>query len=135
MKKSIIYLSIISAVIWSCKQNVEHKNIQQESTIEQTASFQIPDLTEIASALNGEDDIQIYTVKIGNDPDKSHLTASFPITAYDFVNQSEKQFTEKLVEEFKAEFKERKDKEAVSGLDFNQHFEVKVKNNNFLVFL
>lgn len=135
MKKSIIYLSIISAVVWSCKQNVEHKNIQQESTIEQTASFQIPDLTEIASALNGEDDIQIYTVKIGNDPDKSHLTASFPITAYDFVNQSEKQFTEKLVEEFKAEFKERKDKEAVSGLDFNQHFEVKVKNNNFLVFL
>lgn len=132
MKKTIFYSIFYASLLLLSQCNGNKTNTQKLSDTEET---DIPNLEEISSLEHKDDDIQIYTTKIGNDADKDHLTASFPVTSYDFVNTSEKEFTQKLINEFKTEVKNRKGENSISALDFNQHFEVKIHNKNILVFL
>nr|WP_172917308.1 polysaccharide deacetylase family protein [Capnocytophaga canis] len=134
MKKKLLSLSLLVALVFgSCTGN---KSQTGSTSVESSTEsiVEVVELPEEISITQSEDDIQVYTVKIGNDPDKSHLTASFPITAYDFVNKNEKSFTEKLITEFKTAAKDYQDSET-SALDFNQHFEVKYHSEDFLIFL
>lgn len=136
MKKRVIYLALISAMVISCKQNkLKTDEISSENTLENVISSEIPELPETNTIKNIDDEIQVYTINIGNDPNKSHLIASFPITPYDFVNQTERKFTEGLINEFKSELKKYQTQDNNSNLDFNQHFDVKFHNEDFLVFL
>ncbi|MFK8267703.1 polysaccharide deacetylase family protein [Capnocytophaga cynodegmi] len=136
MKKKLLSISLLVALIFSGCNNTKTKTNSSDENVEANAEItEFVPLPEETIITNSEDDIQVYTVKIGNDPEKSHLTASFPVTAYEFVNQSEKTFTETLVNEFKQTFKEDRNKESVSSLDFNQHFEVKYHSADFLIFL
>ncbi|GIM50242.1 polysaccharide deacetylase family protein [Capnocytophaga stomatis] len=136
MKKRLLSISLLVALVFSACNNTKTKtNSSAENTESNTEITEFIPLPEETIVTNSEDDIQVYTVKIGNDPEKSHLTASFPITAYDFVNQNERAFTETLVNEFKQTFKEDQNQESVSSLDFNQHFEVKYHTEDFMIFL
>ncbi|WP_202898685.1 polysaccharide deacetylase family protein [Porphyromonas macacae] len=94
----------------------------------------ISDLTKEFTLNDSDEDVQVFTMKIGNDPDKSHLTASFPVTKYPFINESEGDFTQHLIDDFRSEQKELDDS-SVSHLDFNQHFEIKYRSNELMVFL
>lgn len=133
MKKKVLSVSLLIAFVFSgCAEN---KPQAGSTSVQSTESVvEVVELPEEISITQSADDIQVYTVKIGNDPEKSHLTASFPITAYDFVNKDEKSFTEKLVADFKSAVKENENNESVV-LDFNQHFEVKYHSEDFLTFL
>lgn len=134
MKKNIIFLALIGTMILACKGNKSNEKGDTTST-EQTEFLEIPDIPQTVSSQPMRDEIQIYTVKIGNDPNKSNLTASFPVTPYDFVNENEKKFTQVLIDEFKTELKRRNKQESVSELGFSQHFEIKFKSQELLVLL
>lgn len=135
MKKHFCCIGIMSLLcLMSCNYlgSKSEKSIENQQDISEIESVELPEETFITDS---EDEIQVFTIKIGNDPEKSHLTASFPITAYDFVNQHEKSFTQTLIDEFRAELKENQEQSVISHLDFNQHFEVKYHTQDFLVFL
>lgn len=125
--KKIIFSAALISVLFSCKTE---KQMQQTTTDEkQHIELELP---ETISSEDIGDDIFVYTIKIGNDPEKSHLTASLPITLYDFVNKSEERLTQEFITEFKNEF-EIQENGAI--LDFNQHFDVKFHSEDFLTFL
>ena len=137
MRKIVFYTTLVVIALVSCKGNkTENGEKLFETDIENVSHFEIPELPETISSESMDDEVQVFTVKIGNDPDKSHLRASFPVTSYDFVNKEEKMFTQKFIDKFKDEYKKNIGQEtSTSGLDFNQHFDVKFHNKDFLVFL
>lgn len=105
-----------------------------EIAADSLSANQIKALTEEVNLDELDEDIQVFTLKIGNDPDKNHLTVSFPITKYAFINEAERTKAETLIAEFKKEVAEQSP-QASSALDFNQHFEVTCHSSELISFL
>ncbi|MDO4692475.1 MAG: polysaccharide deacetylase family protein [Porphyromonadaceae bacterium] len=113
------------------KDSSTNDNELQSDTVEVT---DLAVLTENLTLDDSDEDVQVFTIKIGNDPDKSHLTASFPFTKYEFINERERELSQQFIDEFKQEVAQHSSEET-TALDFNQHFEVKYRANDFMVFL
>ncbi|KGO01034.1 polysaccharide deacetylase family protein [Porphyromonas sp. COT-290 OH3588] len=91
-------------------------------------------LTEDLTLDDTDEDVQVFTMKIGNDPERSHLTVSFPFTKYEFINERERNLSQQFIDEFRAEVAQLS-QESTATLDYNQHFEVKYRGDSFIVFL
>lgn len=138
MKKYSFFLSalLVASLLVGCGSN-SSSNTTSEGTTSETENLeirQLADLTEEIKLSETDEDVQVFTTKIGNDPDKSHLTVSFPITRHDFINDHERDFSQLFVDEFKNEV-ERLGGDAIGAIDFNQHFEIKYKSEELLVLL
>ena len=135
MKNHKIILAIICSafMLHGCGTR-QSKKVVSSQTFETAEETNLSRLTEELSVKETDEDIQVFTMKIGNDPQKSHLTASFPVTKYSFVNEEESRYTQLFIDEFKNEA-EKSEEEGVSALDFNQHFEVKHHSDALLAFL
>ncbi|MBB3894533.1 polysaccharide deacetylase family protein [Bacteroides pyogenes] len=122
-------------LVAGCGSKQSSKSVSEADTVLDSVEVtQLSELTEEITLNDSDEDIQVFTMRIGNDPDKSHLTVSFPITKYRFVNEYEQNFSQKFIDEFKNEVKKYGDN-ATSALDFNQHFEIKYRSDELLIFL
>ena len=121
-------------LVAGCGSKQSSKSVSETDTVLDSVEVtQLSELTEEITLNDSDEDIQVFTMRIGNDPDKSHLTVSFPVTKYRFVNEYERKFSQKFIDEFKNEVKKYGDN-ATSALDFNQHFEIKFRSDELLVF-
>ena len=106
----------------------------KEVAADTTEITQLSELIEELMLNDSDEDIQVFTMKIGNDSQKSHLTASFPVTKYAFINEHERNFSQQFIDEFKSETANFGN-DATSAADFNQHFEIKHRSDELVVFL
>lgn len=137
MKTSKIILAIMccALLLHGCGSRQSKKASPSQVTAFETAEeTNLSKLTEELAINETDEDIQVFTMKIGNDPQKSHLTASFPVTKHTFINEEESHFSQSFIDEFKTEASKSEGK-GVSALDFNQHFEVKHHSDFLLTFL
>ncbi|MDO4704584.1 polysaccharide deacetylase family protein [Tannerella sp.] len=137
MKKNKILLmgALASLFLMGCgSRQAKEAAADNNATTDTTEITQLSELTEELTLNDSDEDIQVFTMKIGNDPNKSHLTTSFPVTRYDFVNEHERDFSQQFIDEFKSEAA-KFDDNATSAADFNQHFEVKYRSEELMVFL
>ncbi|MCG2431558.1 polysaccharide deacetylase family protein [Aequorivita xiaoshiensis] len=123
--KKIMYVFMLSAFIFSCKDNSKKDETQKPSTV--TLEESVENLT---------DSIQVKNIQIGSDTanDKNKFHLSYPSTVYDFINKNEDEFAQSYLSEFKDAAKKVND-EAVAGLDFGQHFEIIESTPSIIAFL
>lgn len=137
MKNNKILLlgAVASIFLMGCGgRQTKETAVDNNATADTAEVTQLAELTEELTLNDSDEDIQVFTLKIGNDPQKSHLTASFPVTKYAFINEHERDFSQQFIDEFKGEAAKFDDK-ATSAADFNQHFEVKHRSEELMVFL
>lgn len=116
--------AVAALALYSCGS----KPAQQTPTTQVPTQDEKPtgELAELLEEIDIQDlgnDIQVFTTKIGNDPNKHNLTISFPITKESYINEAEAAFSQKFIDEFKQEAQRLGDS-ATAAIDYNQHFEV-----------
>ena len=123
--KKIVYVFMLSAIIYSCKDNSKKDEIQKPSTV--TLEESVENLT---------DSIQVKDIQIGSDTsnDKNKFHLSYPSTVYGFINKNEEEFAQSYLTEFKDAAKDVNEN-AVAGLDFGQHFEIIESTPSIIAFL
>ena len=125
----------LSIFLTSCgARQTKEATTENNAAADTTEITQLSELTEELTLNDSDEDIQVFTMKIGNDPQKSHLTASFPVTKYAFINEHERNFSQQFIDEFKSEAANFGN-DATSAADFNQHFEIKHRSDELMVFL
>ncbi len=137
MKNNKILLlgAVASIFLMGCGGRQTKETAVDNNAMADTAEVtRLADLTEELTLNDSDEDIQVFTLKIGNDPERSHLTASFPVTKYAFINEYERDFSQRFIDEFKSEAANF-GSDATSAADFNQHFEVKHRLDELVVFL
>jgi len=125
MMKKIVYVFMLSAIIYSCKDNSKKDEIQDPSTV-----------TLEESVENVTDSIQVKNIQIGSDTsnDKNKFHLSYPSTVYDFINKNEEEFAQSYLTEFNDAAKDVNEK-TIAGLDFGQHFEIIESTPSIIAFL
>ncbi len=137
MKNNKILLLVVVASIFlmGCGGRQTKETAVDNNAMADTAEVtRLADLTEELTLNDSDEDIQVFTMKIGNDPERSHLSVSFPFTKYAFINEYERDFSQRFIDEFKSEAANF-GSDATSAADFNQHFEIKHRSDELVVFL
>lgn len=110
-----------------CKPKEKNTLVSQAPKMEKTDS----------KTITNKDFLRIGTLKIGTQKEENQLIASYPVTAYDFINSSEEKYTLDFINEFKSEFGEtgNKNPNLIAGVNFIQNFQIPFRSQNFITFL
>lgn len=94
-------------------------------------------IENIAEKVAAKENLRVGTLKIGNHKEENRLLASYPITAYNFINTNEERFALDFINQFKSEFgtASNKNPEFITGIDFIQNFKIPFQSENFITFL
>lgn len=123
--KHLAFLALFTTMLLGCKdQNTQNERHQPAPIAIETST---EDLT---------DAIQVNTIQIGSETtnDKNRFHASYPSTAYNFVNTHQEEFAQSYLKEFQNNIKDG-NAQAIAGLDFGQHFEIIESTPSILGFL
>lgn len=120
-----IVLGLMAISLVACKNDVAEKVEQREEQKVVTS--------EIDSSV---DEIKVKTIQIGGESaeQKNRFQASYPYTAYDFVNNNEERQVASYKDEFMSEL-EKVNEDAISGITFGQHFDIFTHTDDLLVVL